>query len=389
VPNEAKLKVLISGAGIAGCTLAYWLTRNGHSVTVIERSRSLRSSGSPVDVRGPAVDVAERMNVLAQLREARIRLQGMTLLDPAGRRVARVDIEALRSSIVPKDIEIARGDLARILHGVSANDADYIFGDSIKTLSDDGTGVDVSFEKSSPRRFDLVVGADGLHSIVRRLAFGVDSEFVTHAGLYAATVPLNDGTDTGREMFMLNVPGKLAALHPRASSPLAYFVFWHPEIPEFDYTNLDQHKLILERNFTGIGWRVPEFLADVRAASDLYFDSVARVYVADWARGRIALLGDAASCVSLFGDGSTLAIAGAYELARALEESPSDPRNAFARYQAVHGKLVATKQKNLGRMAGRIVPKTSLGIWLSTRIFWKAISAVGAVAVLGRKLRGK
>jgi glycine/D-amino acid oxidase-like deaminating enzyme len=107
---EAKLKVLISGAGIGGCTLAYWLARNGHSVTVVERSGSLRSSGSPVDVRGAAVDVAERMNILAQLREARIRLQGMTLLDAAGQRVARVDIDVLRSAIVPKDLEIARGD---------------------------------------------------------------------------------------------------------------------------------------------------------------------------------------------------------------------------------------------------------------------------------------
>ena len=108
----AKLEVLISGAGIAGCTLAYWLTRNGHSVTVVERSGSLRSSGSPVDVRGPAVDVAERMNIATHLREASIRVKGMTLLDSGGRRVARVDIAALRSSIVPKDMEIARGDLA-------------------------------------------------------------------------------------------------------------------------------------------------------------------------------------------------------------------------------------------------------------------------------------
>jgi 2-polyprenyl-6-methoxyphenol hydroxylase-like FAD-dependent oxidoreductase len=386
---EAKLEVLISGAGIAGCTLAYWLARNGHSVTVVERSGSLRSSGSPVDVRGSAVDVAERMNILAQLREVRIRLQGMTFLDPTGRRVARIDIDALRSAIVPKDIEIARGDLARILHGASADDADYIFGDSIKTLAQDEAGVDVTFEQSRPRRFDLVVGADGLHSIVRRLAFGADSEFVTHAGLYAATVPLSDHTDSGREMFMLNLPGKLVALHPRAGAPLGFFVFWHPGIPDFDYTNPDQHKSILERNFTGIGWRVPEFLADVRRASDLYFDSVARVQVADWARGRIALLVDAASCVSLFGDGSTLAIAGAYELANALEEGPGHPRNAFARYQAVHGKLVASKQRNLGRMAARIVPRTSAGIWLSTRVFWKAISGVGAVVSFGRKLRGK
>src|SRR5262245_14042391 len=117
----ARLQVLVSGSGIAGCTLAYWLARSGHSVTVIERSGSLRSSGSPVDVRGPAVDVVERMNIARQLREARIRVKGMTLLDAAGRQTTRVNLEALRSSIAPKDMEIARGDLARILHEASTN----------------------------------------------------------------------------------------------------------------------------------------------------------------------------------------------------------------------------------------------------------------------------
>jgi 2-polyprenyl-6-methoxyphenol hydroxylase-like FAD-dependent oxidoreductase len=381
------MDVLISGAGIGGCTLAYWLARAGHAVTVIERSGSLRSSGSPVDVRGPAADVAERMNIASQLREASIHLGGMTLLDADGRQVARVDIDALRSSIVPKDLEIARGDLARILHGASANDAEYIFGDSINTLNQDETGVDATFERSRPRRFDLVIGADGLHSMVRRLAFGADSEYVKHAGLYAATVPLPDGGDSGHEMFMLNAPGKLVALHPRQGAPLAYFVFWHPEIPQFDYTNLSQHKSILERTFAGLGWRVPEFLGAVRAANDMYFDSVARVDVTDWARGRIALLGDASSCVSLFGDGSTLAIAGAYELAKALAQSPGDPRVAFSRYQAAHRKLVASKQKNLQRTASRIVPRTSTGIWLTTRVFWKGMQGLGAVVRFARKLR--
>ena len=384
----AKLEVLISGAGIAGCTLAYWLTRNGHSVTIVERSGSVRSSGSPVDVRGPAVDVAERMNIATHLRAASIRLKGMTLLDSGGRRVARVDIAALRSSIVPKDLEIARGDLARILHEASANAADYIFGDSIKALTQDEMGADVTFEHSRPRRFDLVIGADGLHSIVRRLAFGADPEFVRHAGLYAATIPL-PGHDGEGEMFMLNTPGKLAALHPCQGVPLAYFIFWHPEIPEFDYTNLNQHKYILERTFAGIGWRVPELLDAVRGARDMYFDSVARVDVAKWASGRIALLGDASSCVSLFGDGSTLAIAGAYELAKALMESPTDPQGTFGRYQAVHSKLVASKQKNLISTAARIVPRTPTGLWLSTRLFWRTMGGLGTVVRLGRKLRGK
>ena len=221
-----RLDVLISGAGIAGCTLAHWLTRNGHAVTVMERSGSLRSSGSPVDVRGPAIDVVERMNIARRLREVSIRLKGMTLLDLGGRRVARVDIAALRSSIVPKDMELARGDLARILHEASANDADYVFGDFIKSLAQDELGVDVTFERSRPRRFDLVIGADGLHSIVRRLAFGADSEFVQHAGLYAATISLPASSDAEGEMFLLNTPGKSAASPPLpgCSSRLFHFL---------------------------------------------------------------------------------------------------------------------------------------------------------------------
>jgi 2-polyprenyl-6-methoxyphenol hydroxylase-like FAD-dependent oxidoreductase len=285
-------------------------------------------------------------------------------------------------------MELARGDLARILHEASADDADYIFGDSIKALAQDETGVEVAFERARPRRFDLVIGADGLHSIVRRLAFGADSEFVQHAGLYAATVSLPRSRDGEAEMFLLNTPGKLAALHPNQGLPLAYFVFWHPEIPEFDYTELDQHKCILERIFAGIGWRVPEFLDAVRGAHDMYFDSVARVNVAKWARGRIALLGDASSCVSLFGDGSTLAIAGAYELAKALTESPADPQGALRHYQAVHGKLVASKQSNLISTASRIVPRTPTGIWLSTHVFWRTMGGLGTAVRLGRKLRG-
>jgi 2-polyprenyl-6-methoxyphenol hydroxylase-like FAD-dependent oxidoreductase len=384
-----RLEVLVSGAGIAGCTLAYWLTRSGHSVTVVERGGSLRTSGSPVDVRGPAVDVADRMNIAARLREASIRLSGMTLLESSGRRVARVDIAALRSSVAPKDIEIARGDLARILYEASANDADYIFDDSVKALTQIDVGVEVTFERARPRQFNIVIGADGLHSTVRRLAFGAEAEFVRHAGLYAATIALPKSYNSDGEMFLLNAPGKLAALHPCQGAPLAYFVFWHPEIPKFDYIDLDQHKQILKSTFAGIGWRVPAFLDEVRVARDMYFDAVARVDVANWARGRIALLGDSSSCVSLFGDGSTLAIAGAYELAKALTESPTDPQAAFSRYQAVHGKFVASKQKNLVSTASRIVPRTSTGIWFSTRVFWRMIGGIGAAMRLGRKLRGK
>ena len=354
------------------------MVQYGWSVTVVERGLSLRTTGSPVDVRGLAVQIAERMKIAAELRDARVRVEGVTLLDFVGRRTLRVDIGMLRSALTPRDIEIARGDLSRILHGASAGEAAYLFGDSIKALVHDDNGVDVEFERSRPRRFDLVVGADGMHSNARRLAFGDEAKFVRHFGLYAATVALPREREAGREMFMLRTPGRLVALHPGQGDPLAYFVYRHQEIPAFDHRNHDQHKRLMEAEFADLGWRVPEFLNVARGASDMYFDQVARVHVPDWSRGRVVLLGDAACCVSLFGDGSSLAIAGAYELAAALAQTPDDPPRAAARYQAVHGKRVASKQKLMALAASHVVPKSPIGLWLSTNLFWRSMAGLGA-----------
>jgi len=380
-----RLEVLISGAGIAGCTLAYWLARYSHSATVVERGGALRSSGSPVDVRGPAADVAERMGITPKLQEARTRIAGVTFLDRAGRRSAHVDLEGLRRSIAPKDIELPRGDLSTILHEAGRDGAEYIFGDSITSLAQDDGGVDVAFERSRPRRFDLVVGADGLHSNVRRLAFGPESDFVRHAGLYVATLPLPPSIDPGREMLMLNAPGKSVTLHPSRNSPLAALIFWSPEIGGFDHSDSGQHKRILGTAFADVGWKVPDILDAARAARELYFDSVSRVEMTSWACGRVALLGDASSCVSLFGDGSTLAIAGAYALATALKEIPTDHAEALRQYQAQHGKLVRPRQRNVSLIASLIVPRTQLSIVLRNQVLLRALSAFAAARRIGRR----
>jgi 2-polyprenyl-6-methoxyphenol hydroxylase-like FAD-dependent oxidoreductase len=381
-----RLNVLISGAGIAGCPLAYWLARSGHSATVVERSAALRSSGAPVDVRGPAMRVAERMNIVPRLQEASTSVAGMTLLDQAGRRCARVDLGGLRR--LRQEIELPRGDLANILYEASRDGAEFVFGDCITSLAqDDGRGVDVEFERSRPRRFDVVIGADGLHSTVRRLAFGPESSFVRHAGLYVATLPLPRSIDPGREIIMLNVPGKSLTLHPSRKNPLAAFIFWNPEIADFDQWDSEQHKRILETTFANIGWKVPDVLDAVRASSELYFDSVSRVELTSWARGRVALVGDASSCVSLFGDGSTLAIAGAYALAMALAESPTNLDEAFRQYQAQHGKLVGQKQRNLSLIASLLVPRTQFGISLRNRVVGIVAPAYAAAKRLSRPLQ--
>ncbi len=377
--------VLISGAGIAGPTLAYWLARHGFRPTVVERAAAPRSSGSPVDVRGPAVDVAERMGVMPRIRDAATHVTGMRFVNAAGRRVGRVNLRALQQAAGSREVELPRGDLAAILSQASRHHAEFLFDDAIVALSQDEHGVSVTFEHAQPRRFDLVIGADGLHSAVRRLAFGPEADFAHHLGLYVATMRLEglDGLDGlvegGREVVMYNTPGRAAAIHPSRGQALAFFAFQSPAVPDFDYRDTAQHKRLLAAAFQGGGWRVPELLKRVQATDDLYFDSVSQVQVRPWWHGRVALVGDAASCVSLFGDGSSLAMAGAFTLAEQLAASPADHQSAFRRYEAEHRTLVDPKQRNIARGASLLIPATRRGILarnLATRL-WPLAAAAG------------
>lgn len=346
--------VLISGAGVAGPTLAYFLARQGWRTTVVERVQGLRSSGNPVDVRGPALPVAQQMGILPRLRDAATTATAMAVLDVHGRKVAGVAMASASS------VELPRGDLAAALHEAARDDAEFLFDDTMVSVCQDDGGVDVVFDRAAPRRFDLVIGADGLHSNTRRLAFGPEADYVHHMGVYVATMPLSGTLENSSDILMYNVPGRLISIHPSRSRALVAFIFRGELVDGFDYRDTAQHKRIVTEAYAGVGWRAPELLAQLAATDDLYFDSVSHVRLPSWSRGRISLLGDAASCVSLFGDGSSLAIAGASTLASAL--GASDFATAFGEYEAAHRKLVEAKQRGVGRAAGLIVPQSRLGI---------------------------
>jgi 2-polyprenyl-6-methoxyphenol hydroxylase-like FAD-dependent oxidoreductase len=371
--------VLISGAGIAGPTLAYWLARHGFRPTVVERGTALRSSGSPVDVKGRAVDVAERMGVMAHIREAGTNVTDLSFVNATGRRVGRINMRALQLAAGSREVELPRGDLASILHEASRDNVEFLFDDSIVALSQDEHGVNVTFDRAHLRRFDLVIGADGLHSAVRRLAFGPESDFVQHMGIYIATMPLDGPIERGREVVMHNTPGRAVTIHPGRGRAVAAFMFRSPALPDFDHRDTGQHKRLLADAFADGSWRVPELLNHLRAADDLYFDSVSQVRLPHWWHGRVALLGDAASCVSLFGDGSTLAMAGAFTLANELAASPGDHQSAFRRYEARHRTQVDPKQRNIAQAASLLIPATRRGILarnLATRL-WPVGAATG------------
>ncbi|WP_029116154.1 FAD-dependent oxidoreductase [Mycobacterium sp. URHB0044] len=346
--------VLIVGAGIAGSTAAHWLARHGLAVTVVERADGARSSGNPVDVRGPAVDVVERMGVLPRLRAAATQATRCYAVDRNGRRLGWIPMQ------LGDGIEIPRSDLATILADAGGVAAEFLYGDTVTSLVDDGDGVDVTFEHAPPRRFDIVIGADGLHSRVRELVFGTG--FIEHLGLYVATVELNGAVEDEHAVLIHNAPARSVTIHPVTGCGGAAFIFRSPEVPGLDRGDTAWQREVVASAYAGMGWRVPELLELLRTADDVYFDSVSRVRLDQWSKSRIVLLGDAASCVSLFGEGSSLAIAGGATLADAITAHRNDPATALRSYERHHRRLVTPRQRWMGSSSRLIVPASAPGI---------------------------
>lgn len=356
-----RLDVLICGAGIAGGTLACLLGRGGHHVTVVERDQGVRSSGNPVDVRGAAFDVVERLNLVSRLEGAATSVRRLIFVDNDGRPLASM---ATRRS-QDRELEVPRGVLSTALVDAAHDEAEFRVGDTIVGMHDDGRGVDVTFECAAPERFDLVVGADGLHSSVRRLAFGPDADYVTHLGMYVATVRvatghMHDSRERADTVLVFNEPGTATAVHPGAGEPGAALMFRSPA--SVDPRDADAVERLLTLVYGHAGWRAPEFLAAYLAASDTYFDAVGRVRVPRWSSGLVTLLGDAASCVSLFGEGSSSAIQGAATLAESLAASPQHLPAALIRYEAKHRTATMRGQRAAPIAAHLLVPTSRTGI---------------------------
>jgi 2-polyprenyl-6-methoxyphenol hydroxylase-like FAD-dependent oxidoreductase len=260
------------------------------------------------------------------------------------------------------ELEVPRADLASVLYDAARERAEFVFGDSVTALSQDAAGVDVTFATGAARRFDLVVGADGLHSGVRRLVFGPASDFVRHLGMYVATLPLGYPADDPGTVLMYNLPGRSVSVHPVNGNAMAAFIFRSPAIPHLGNRDVGACKQVVLDAYRGGGWELPRLLDRVSGADDLYFDSVSRVRLPSWSDRRVALLGDAASCMSLFGNGSSLAISGAATLARALGATPDDHATAFRAYEAEHRVRVRPTQRGRLVAGALLVPSSRAGI---------------------------
>src|SRR3954447_9059522 len=346
-------RVLVAGASIAGPALAHWLRRRGAEVTVVERTPELRPGGQAVDARGVARDVIRRMGLDAAVRAARTRTAGAYTVDVDGNvlETFRADDDGGDGYI--SEIEILRGDLSRVLHDDTRDGVEYLFGDRITELAQDADGVDVAFAGGDRRRFDLVIGADGLHSALRATVFGPHERFVRHLGRMMAfyTVPNEFGLDRWLIDYQESGTGRSAGLRPiqDATRAMAMFSFLADDL-DIDYRDVAAQKRLLRERMNNMGWLTPRILAHLDDTPDFYLDQVAQVVMDRWSSGRVALLGDAAFCSSpMSGAGTGLARVGAYLLAGELAAAGWDPAAGFAGYEARMRAFVEANQE-IGRL---------------------------------------
>ncbi|WP_327191811.1 FAD-dependent monooxygenase [Streptomyces xinghaiensis] len=361
VRTTAKRRVLISGAGISGPALAYWLHRAGCAVTVVEKAGGPRDGGYPIDIRGTATEVVRRMGILPHLRDAHIDSRRFTFLNADGSEVASVDPRALAGGAGGQDVEVRRGDLAALLHALVRDDVEFLFGDSAATLDQHGQGVDVTFRSGRQHTFDLVVGADGMHSQTRDSLFGPEEQFHRYLGYCFAVFTMPNTFGLSHELIVWNTPGKAAALYAVGDDDElhAFLNFHRPEPPFEALRNPGAQRNLVDEVFAGAGWEVPGMVRAMRDADDLFFDTAAQIRMPRWSSGRVVLVGDAAYAPSfLTGQGTSLALAGAYMLAHALA-THRDHTAAFAAYERGLREFVAMNQALAGKGAARLFPTTA------------------------------
>ncbi|TDP38132.1 FAD-dependent monooxygenase [Nocardia ignorata] len=358
---KSRGTVLISGASIAGPALAFWLHKFGFEVTVVEKSAGVRGGGYPIDLRGTAVEVAHRMGILPQLQRAHIDTQRVTFLEADGSRAAVVHPQAVAGGVDGHDLEVPRETLTNVLYTAVRDDVEFVFDDSVDALTEYEHGVDVTFHSGAQRSFDLVVGADGLHSGTRTLAFGPEQNYLRYLGYCFAISTVPNTFGLAHEALIWNTPGRAAALYAVGDSDdvHALLTFAHSEPSHEALRDNETRRALISTIFGDDGWKVPDIVAAMRDSPDPFFDTVSQIRMPQWSTGRVALVGDAAYAPSfLTGQGSSLALVGAYMLAESLA-AHDDHTTAFAAYERASRPFVELNQSQIATGEAALFPTTA------------------------------
>ncbi|HEY1707201.1 MAG TPA: FAD-binding domain [Rhizomicrobium sp.] len=381
----ANRTVLISGAGIAGPALAYWLNKAGYETTLVERAPAIRNGGYVIDFWGLGYDIAERMGLLEDIKRIGYRVREVQIVGDRGQRLAGFGTKVFEELTDGRFVTVARSGLSRLLFEKVRNGTDVLFDDEIVELEEQNDAIRVRFRRSCERRFDLVIGADGLHSQVRDLAFGSQERFEKKLGYGVAAFEVQGYRPRDEDVYLMyGQPGRMIGRFSQHDDRTFFLFVFATECQSMP-TSSDLQKVMLRKIYCASKWEGPAIMDELNRANELYFDSVSQIRMDRWWRGRVALVGDAAFCVSLLaGQGSALAMISAYVLAGELLKADGRYDVAFAEYESLLCDYIRSKQRGAERFAAAFAPKTAWGMWFRNSV----ISAL-AIPGLGRFIVGR
>ena len=361
------MKVCISGAGVAGPTLAYWLLRAGHEPTLIEEAPQFRTGGYVIDFWGVGYDVAERMGLRQTINERGYRVDEVRALNCEGRKVSGFSAEIFRRLTNDRYISIARGTLAETIYETVEGKAETLFGQTIRSVEDKGDEVTVNLSGGASRNFDLLVGADGLHSNVRHLVWPDRKNAERHLGIYVAAFDVSGYPHRDEDIYMMRTaPGRtLARFTERNDRTLFLLIFTADKLGGPEPRSQGEVKAALRSVFDGLGWETDEVLSEMNTVDEVYFDRVGQIEIPEWSKGRTVLVGDAAACASLLaGEGTGLAMTESYILAGELQRHRGNVPAALVEYEAKLRPFLTAKQKSARGFTSFFVPSSPFSLWL-------------------------
>jgi 2-polyprenyl-6-methoxyphenol hydroxylase-like FAD-dependent oxidoreductase len=377
------MNVLISGGGLAGMTLAYWLKKYGFTPVIIEESPGLRRDGYGLDFFGTGYDVAQRMGLIDWLAARKIPAKSVSYVDAGGRLIAKLDMSRMERVMYGHYMPLMHWTLEEALYNAVKDDVEIRFGCTLQAVEQDADGVSVTFSDGSQARFDLLVGCDGIHSNTRRLVFGPERDFGHYMGYYVACYPLPDRYGIGHTWQNYTEPKRQVGAYCSDTDGELITFFMH-EAPDEGHISMAERLPRLRRAFAGMDWITARLLDDIPDPDTIYMDTVTQIQMPSWHQGRVALVGDAAYCLTLIsGQGASMALGGAYVLAQALRDH-DDHEAAFRSYEAFMREPVESRQKGARDFAKAFVPGSRFGLFLQ-RLLFKIVLRPAFIGLLRRQ----